>query len=72
MKVFRIVKWLNCYRVDQRHHIMWIFRYWDIGAAALCPTYTFDTQHDAIRAIRNVAGDKAIIYIKVEKFIYYG
>lgn len=72
MKVFRIVRWLNYYRVDRRHHIMWIFRYWDRGAVDLCPTYTFDTQHDAIRAIRNVAGDKAIIYIKVEKFIYYG
>lgn len=72
MKVFRIVRWLGKYRVDQRHHIMWIFRYWDRGAAALCPIYTFDNTHNAMKAIRKVAGDEATIYIKVEKFIYYG
>lgn len=72
MKVYRIVRWLGRYRVDRLHRILFIFKYWDTGADTLCPTYRFDTPHDATKAIREVAGDDAIIYIKVEKFIYYG
>ena len=70
MKIFRIVRFNGRYRVDQLHHILFIFKYWDIGAFDLCPNYLYDTLDGAIKAIRNKIGDDATIYIKVEKFIY--
>lgn len=71
MNIFRIVRRNNYYRVDQRHHILWIFRYWDIGARDLCPKYCFSTKYEAIKAIRDIIGDKAVIYIKTDKFVHY-
>lgn len=71
MNIFRIVRWNGRYRVDQRHHILWLFTYWDRGASILAPIYLYDTPHDAMQAIRNVTDDDCIIYLKVEKFIHY-
>lgn len=70
MKVFRIVRFNRRYRVDQLHHILFIFKYWDHGSHDLSPCYLYNTPHDAVRAIRNIAGDEATIYIKLEKYIY--
>lgn len=70
MNIFRIVRWNGKYRVDQRHHILWIFTYWDKGAVMLAPNYFYETPYDAMRAIRNVCEDDCIIYLKIERFIH--
>lgn len=56
MKQFRIVKDSpTTYRIDQRHSLLFgLIKFWDRGAADLCPNVRFNRSTDALHYIKEI------------------